>query len=76
LFCELVFVADSDFGRDGLHRERLEWLAAEEGLKRFDLPDTVVGRRRMVERRRAVEEEVKKCGMPVVPEDVDARCSH
>jgi hypothetical protein len=51
-------------------------LAAEEGLKRFDLPDTVVGRRRMVERRRAVEEEVKKCGMPVVPEDVDARCIH
>ena len=32
----------------------------------------------MVERldRRAVEEEIRKCGMPVVPEDVDARCSH
>ena len=41
-----------------------EWLAAEEGSKRFDLPDTVAGRWRMVERldRCAVEEEVKKCG--------------
>ena len=58
--------------------KRPKWLAAEEGLKRFDLPDTVAGRRRMVERldRRAVEEEIKKCGMPVIPEDVDARCSH
>jgi hypothetical protein len=27
-----------------------KWLAAEEGLMRFDLPDTVAGRRRMVER--------------------------
>jgi putative transposase len=24
----------------------------------------------------AVEEETKNCGMPVVPDDVDARCSH
>jgi hypothetical protein len=58
--------------------KRPKWLAAEEGLERIELPDTVVGRRRMVERldRRAVEEEIKKCGMPVVPEDVDARCSH
>ena len=48
--------------------KRQKWLAAEEGLKRFDLPDTVAGRRRMVERldRRAVEEEIKKCGMPVI----------
>ena len=48
------------------------------GMKRFDLPDTVAGRRRLVERldRRAVEEEIKKCGMPCVPEKVDARCSH
>ena len=58
--------------------KRPKWLAAEEGLERIELPDTVVGRRRMVERldRRAVEEEIKKCGMPVVREDVDARCSH
>jgi putative transposase len=26
--------------------------------------------------RRAVEEEIRKCGMPVIAEDVDARCSH
>jgi hypothetical protein len=58
--------------------KRPKWLAAEGGLMRFDLPDTVAGRRRMVERldRRAVEEEIKTCGMPVVQEDVDARCSH
>jgi hypothetical protein len=39
--------------------KRPQWLAAEEGLIRFDLPDTVAGRRRMAERldRRAVEEE-------------------
>ncbi len=32
----------------------------------------------MVERldRRAVEEEIKECGFPVVPEDADARCNH
>jgi putative transposase len=58
--------------------KRSKWLAAEEGLKRFDLPDTVAGRRRLVARldRCAVEEEIKKCGMPVLPEDVDARGSH
>ena len=58
--------------------KRPKWLAAAEGLERFDLPDTVAGRRRMVERldRRAVEEEIKTCGMPVVAEQVDARCSH
>ena len=58
--------------------KRPKWLAAEKGLKRFELADTVAGRRRMVERldRRAAEEEIKTCGMPVIPEDVDARCSH
>lgn len=58
--------------------KRPRWLAAGEGLERFDLPDTVAGRRRLVERldRRAVEEEIRKCGIPVLPEDVDARCSH
>ena len=58
--------------------KRAKWLAAEEGLRRFDLPDTVAGRRRMVERldRRAVEEKSQTCGMPMVAEDVDARCSH
>jgi REP element-mobilizing transposase RayT len=58
--------------------KRPPWIAAEEGLGRFDLPDTVAGRRRMVEHleRRAVTEEIKKCGVPVLPEEVDARCSH
>jgi len=58
--------------------KRPKWLAAAEGLERFDLPDTLAGRRRMVERldRSAVEEDFKKCGVPVVPEEVDARCSH
>lgn len=58
--------------------QRPIWLAAAEGLKRFDLPDTVAGRRRAVERldRRAVEEGIRDCGMPVLAEDVDARCSH
>ena len=58
--------------------KRPKWLAAAEGLKRFDLPDTVAGRRKMVKRldRRAVEEEMKKCGVPVVPKEVDGRCSH
>lgn len=58
--------------------KRPKWLAAEDGLKCFDLPDTVAGRRSLVERldRRAVEEGIKKCGIPVLPEEVDARCSH
>lgn len=58
--------------------KRPKWLVAEEGLKHFGLPDTVAGRRRLVEGldRRSAEEEIKKCGIPVVLEDVDARCSH
>jgi len=58
--------------------KRPKWLAAEEGMQRFDLADTVAGRRRLVERldRRAVEEDFKNCGMPVLPEKVDSRCSH
>jgi putative transposase len=45
--------------------KRPKWLAAGDGLKQFDLPDTVTGRRRMVERleRRAVEEEIVE-GLP------------
>jgi hypothetical protein len=58
--------------------KRPKWLAAGEGLKRFDLPDTVAGRRRLVERldRRAVEEGIKNCGVPAESKVVDARCSH
>ena len=52
---------------------RSGWAAGVE-LKPFDLSDTVADRQRMVERldRRAVKEEIKTCGMPVLPEDVDA----
>lgn len=58
--------------------KRAKWIAAEEGLGRFGLPDTVAGRRRMVEHldRRAVTEAIKKCGIPVESENLDARCSH
>ncbi len=58
--------------------KRPKWMVAEQALGRFDLPDTVAGRRRMVEHldRRAVTEEIKKCGIPAMPEEVDARCSH
>lgn len=58
--------------------KRPPWLAAEDGLKRFELPDTVAGRRRMVEHldRRAMTEGVNKCGVPVLSDEVDARRSH
>ena len=38
----------------------------------------MAGRRRMVERldKRAVEETAKKCGVPLLPDEVDARLSH
>ena len=57
---------------------RPAWLAASAGLAIFGLPDTVAGRRRMVERldRRAVEESCRSCGVPVPEKEVDARCSH
>ncbi len=57
---------------------RPKWLAAEEGLMRFDLPDTVAGRQHLVERldHRAAQEEIKMCGVPILPDGVDARCSH
>ena len=59
-------------------KKRAKWLAAEAGFKAFELKDTVSGRRRMVERldRRAVEEEIKSCGVPALSEEVDTRCSH
>lgn len=58
--------------------KRAKWLAAEDGLKAFGLGDTVAGRRAMVERldRRAVSEEIKRCGVPELAEEVDARASH
>lgn len=59
-------------------RRRANWLAAETGLKTFDLPDSVAGRRRMAERldERAVNEEASHCGVQPTPEEMDARCSH
>jgi putative transposase len=59
-------------------KRRANWIDAEAGFKAFELEDTVAGRRRMVERldRRAVEEETKRCGVPGLPEELDARCSH
>jgi hypothetical protein len=58
--------------------KRAKWLAAEHGLKSFGCEDTTVGRRRFVERldKRAVEESAKSCGVPLMPEEVDARVSH
>lgn len=59
-------------------KQRAKWLDAASGLKACNLPDTVAGRRQMVERldRRAVSEEIKNCGVPPQTEEVDARSSH
>lgn len=59
-------------------KRRAKWLETGAGFKAFELEDTAGGRRHMVERldRRAVEEEAKRCGVPALPEEVDARCSH
>ncbi|WP_449069385.1 transposase [Prosthecobacter sp.] len=59
-------------------KKRARWLAAEAGLQAFSLEDDMAGRRQMVERldERAVKEELKKCGIPLVPEQMDARTSH
>jgi putative transposase len=58
--------------------KRPKWLAVGAGLSAFDFSDNAAGRRQMVERldRRAVEEESERCGVPVLPEQIDARCSH
>jgi putative transposase len=58
--------------------KRAKWLDVASGLKAFELEDSAKGRRRMVERldRRAVAEEIKSCGVPVMPAEVDSRCSH
>lgn len=57
---------------------RAKWQAGASGLAVFGFEDTVAGRRAMVERteRRAVEEEGELCGVPLLPEEVDVRCSH
>ena len=57
---------------------RPAWLAASDGLAALGLSDTVAGRRQMVERlnRRAIEEQVDHCGVPILGPEVDGRCSH
>jgi putative transposase len=57
---------------------RAKWLAAEHGLRVSECPDTAAGRRKFIGRldRRAVEEEAARCGVPLLAEEVDARCSH
>jgi REP element-mobilizing transposase RayT len=59
------------------HR-RAKWLAAAHGLSVFECGDDPAGRRRFVERvdRRGMEEETRRCGVPELPEEMDARCSH
>ncbi|MEN3943014.1 transposase [Prosthecobacter sp. SYSU 5D2] len=59
-------------------KRRPKWLDTEAALKAFELPDNTSGHRRMVERldERAVKESLKNCGVPHLPEEVDARCSH
>lgn len=58
--------------------KRARWLAVAGGLAACGVEDTTTGRRRFVERldRRAVMEERGRCGVPVLAEEVDARCSH
>ncbi len=59
-------------------RKRAAWLATADGLAVMQCADTAAGRRTFVQRldRRAVLEEMAKCGVPEMPEEVDARCSH
>ena len=59
-------------------KKRAPWLDAASGLQAFNLQDTVADRRQMVERldRRAASEEIKNCGVPPLPAEVDARSSH
>ena len=58
--------------------KRAPWMTVETGLAMGDATDTTAGRRHFVERldRRAVLEERGRCGVPVLPAEIDARCSH
>ncbi len=57
---------------------RPRWLAGGTGLAMLGVADTAAGRRRLVERldRRAVEEEMERCGVPPLSAEADARMSH
>jgi putative transposase len=59
-------------------RRRVPWLAAGDGLAAFGCEDTTAGRRRFLERldRRAREEELATCGVPLLDAERDARQSH
>lgn len=59
-------------------KKRAKWLAAEDGLAAFGLPDTLAGRRKFVERldRRVVAEGTERAGVPVMDSELDARSSH
>ena len=77
--CVTAYPWSSLAGGYALRAERrAKWLAGEHGLKVFECEDTTAGRKRYVERlnRRAVEEEARNCGVPLLPEEADARCSH
>lgn len=58
-------------------KKRALWLAATEGLAAMGVPDTIAGRRSLVERlnRRSLEEGLRS-GVVPLPEEVDARLSH
>jgi len=58
--------------------KRARWLAGSAALEVLGVSDTVAGRRRLVERldRRSLEEEMERCGVPPLPEEMDRRCSH
>lgn len=59
-------------------RSRPGWLACPAGLAMFGFADTTGGRRKMVERldERAVAEDAVRCGVPLMDDEFDARCSH
>ncbi len=58
--------------------KRAKWLETSVGFAAAGAADTVAGRRKLVERldRRAVTEEIGRCGVPVLADEIDARCSH
>ncbi len=58
--------------------KRPKWMAAAEGLRHFELPDSAAGRRRFIGHldRRAREEKTGSCGVPEPGPDFDARRSH
>lgn len=58
--------------------KREEWMYCTEGFKIFDFPDTIIGRRQMVNRldRKVIQQEAERCGIPLETEKLDHRYSH